>query len=574
MLSRLAFWTTLLILAVYVVWMLALPCFPSQDGPAHLYYVHVLGQLPAHGDATYRHFFRLQHALPPYSLYYYALLLLGKVVPLLLADRLIICLYFVCFVLGFRYLALAIGAAGEWTTVGATLLLLNWSLGMGFVNFCLALALSLWGVGLWMRVLGQRAPARRCGFLLLATIVMLTHPVPVLLLVAVAGVLLAVRFVDAFDEKGHAAWPVAGKADALTLGLACLNLVYVKLFTIGHPLQQDPQAAAGAMSVGAAVAHRASAYAREYGVAFLLGKRLDIAMYRAGLLVLLAVPMALAVQQRLRNRKLGLWSSGDTFLVLGVAVLVGLPFFPAQLNGSYFFADRMVICIWLAFLLAASGWAPAQEAPAARKHERHQGDAGVVQLRPVWDAPVAWGVACVLLVCLLQAALLRASTRLLRPPAETILALERTPVTLSHQLGFLLEDPREPKGGAQEGLAWNPMYWALMHLLRRNEAVMANAPWSEVTILPVGPAPALPEMQIEALKEPLPTQVQAALLRSPEALRRTLASVDFFAVNAFDRPPQGEAEPLLQSVPGQASGWSCRTEGWYRVCRRSAQSGL
>ena len=535
-----------MILAVYVVWMLALPCFPSQDGPAHLYYVHVLSELLGHHDPTYCHFFRLQHVLPPYSLYYYALWLLSQGVPLLLADRLMICLYFLCFVLGFRYLARGIGDAGEWTTMGATSLLLNWSLGMGFVNFCLALAVSLWAVGLWVRILGQRALTKRCGFVLLTTLTMLTHPVPLLLMLAVAGLLLAVRFGQCFRRQGRAAWPAAGKADVGTLALACLNLLYVKLFATGHPLQQDRQGLPGAVSFWAGVAHRASAYAREYGVAFLLGRRLDIAVYRTGLLVMLAVPFALAVQQRLRNRKRGVWSIGDTFLAIGFALLVGLPFFPAQLNGSYFFADRMVICIWLAGLLAASGWRPVRQKAAA---------------------PLL-GLICVS-VLLWQAVLLRASTRLLRPPAEMMLALERTPPTLSHQVGFLMEDAREPKGGAQEGLAWNPTYWALMHLFRRNDAMMANAPWSEVTILPVGPAAALPEMQIEVLKEPLPTHVQAALLQSPEALQRTLRSVDFFGVNAFDRVPRNETEPLLQAFPGDATLWRCTTDAWYRICRRA-----
>ena len=89
---------TVLIVVVYIAWLLSLPAWPSQDGPVHLYYTHVLGALLSHQPTPYTHFYTIKHLLPPYALYYYALLVLSKAVSLLMADRLIVCAYVVLFV--------------------------------------------------------------------------------------------------------------------------------------------------------------------------------------------------------------------------------------------------------------------------------------------------------------------------------------------------------------------------------------------------------------------------------------------------------------------------------------------
>ena len=120
----------LLVAAAYVVWFLCIPAWPSQDGPMHLYYTHILGQLLSHQPTVYARFYVVKHLLPPYALYYYSLLALSKGVPLLLADRLILCAYALSFIFGFRFLARALGPCADEMTLLASLLLLNWPLGI------------------------------------------------------------------------------------------------------------------------------------------------------------------------------------------------------------------------------------------------------------------------------------------------------------------------------------------------------------------------------------------------------------------------------------------------------------
>ena len=43
---------TFVIVLAYIVWILSLPALPTQDGPIHLYYTHVLRALFSHADTT------------------------------------------------------------------------------------------------------------------------------------------------------------------------------------------------------------------------------------------------------------------------------------------------------------------------------------------------------------------------------------------------------------------------------------------------------------------------------------------------------------------------------------------
>ncbi len=536
-----------------------MPSFPTTDGPVHMYYVHVLGSLLSHTNADYAHFFRIRHLLPPYSLYYYALLLLSGFMPMLVADRVIICVYFVSFVFGFRFLARQIGPSADLMALLCTPLLLNWPLGMGFVNFCLSLSFSFWATGLWLKVQGTRTLWGRVGFLVLVTGIMLTHPVPLLLLLAVTGALLLASIVQTTRDAGRFTLPAHGVADLVTLLLASLNVGYVKLFANGNPLKQVNETEGPPTPFWKGVMQQATICPREHALAFVFGRRPDILVYRFALLALLFMAITLAVLQFRRNRRAGIWTRGDTFFLLGGGLFFTLPFIPSQLNGLYFFADRLVICIWLAFLLAASGW-------SAR--------AAIVPAMPdrAGSRPAAWGgfaLACVALALIANITLLTSANRILRPIAQNIRSLSESSLGIRGQVGFMMEDARPMLGEAPEGPSWNPYHWALMHAFRHNEAVIANAPWMHESIIPVAPSATLPEVSITALREPFANQVQRDLLRSPGDLRQTLAKDSFFLVNQVDRSVLTSGEPLLLQAGDEARDWSCAAEAWYRVCRQT-----
>ena len=114
-----------------------MPVFPSQDGPLHLYYVHVFHDLLHHVHGDYFRTYYIGRYLPAYSLYYYGLMALNSIVSLQNADKLIVCIFFLVFGLGVRKLMQVVSPAAVW----APLL-------MGFVNYALATGLACYALAL------------------------------------------------------------------------------------------------------------------------------------------------------------------------------------------------------------------------------------------------------------------------------------------------------------------------------------------------------------------------------------------------------------------------------------------
>lgn len=549
---------TVFIVLAYLAWLLSLPVWPSQDGPIHLYYTQVFGALLSHQPTPYAHFFTIKHLFPPYALYYYALLALSKIVPLVLADRLIICGYVISFIFGFRYFARALGPAADTTTLLATLLLFNWSLGMGFVNFCLSLSFAFWAIGLWLRFQdrsGSRLDLRRrLVFVALAFVIMFTHPVPLLFFLAVCGVFFLVDLLLRKDPRRL--WSRRGSIrDLVTLALAGLTVLYVKLYTTAHPFARvEPEKA----SYLSQLISRTLAYAREDGVIPLFGHIPSIYIYRLAIGVLLVLPIVVGLRQRLRNRAAHVWTHADTMFVLGLLLLVLLPIIPPELNGLFFFAARLPLIVWVGLLLAASGSVSLFIPPSPAKNFK-------------LARAVLLGFALVS-----NAALLAAGERIVRPIARMIAAVDNTPANLSGQVGFVIEDPRDVPLGRVNNPSWYPFFWAYVHVLRHNNAILANAPWMDETILPVGAAPALPVQALPALQLKNPKRVYGALMASPTQRTTLMSLADFFVVSQIDRPNDGfVAKGLIDTVPSDRNLWSCAAgpSEWYLLCEKRPSAG-
>ncbi|HEX4154157.1 MAG TPA: hypothetical protein VHY48_00965 [Acidobacteriaceae bacterium] len=534
---------TLLIVLAYILWLLSMPAWPSQDGPVHLYYTHVFGALLSHHPTPYAHFYTIKHLLPPYALYYYALLALSHVTSLLLADRLILCIYVISFVFGFRYLARALGPSADLTTLLATLLLLNWSLGMGFVNFCLSLSIVFWALGLWLRFAGRPALPQRIVFVLLAILAMFTHPVPLLALLGLAALALILRFLR--DRRATHTLPPFFLRDLLTLIAAALTLGYVKLFTNSHPLAQTAVTASSASrSFLSQLAHNIVDYAAEKGLAFLSGPGVELRLYRIVLLIAIVLPLALAARQRLRNRRQHLWTASDTTLVLGILAILVLPFIPHDLNGSHFFADRLLLLVWLLPIFAATGYTI--RSPRAR-------------------------ASLLLFVLLAQLLILSAANAKLRPVAESIARLDNAPQPIASTpgtLGLLLEDPRP--SAPPPGLAFNPFLWAAANAFRHDNTILANTPWLDLAIIPLGAAPALPAANLPPAALEFPAILRSDLEADPAQRAQLLHSVSFLAIDQSFRRSATGLDPLLTLDHPASLRWSCRNAAtpWLRICNK------
>ena len=527
----------LLITSAYSVWVLSLPLFPTQDGPMHLYYTHVLHALLFGPPGIYPRFYAVRHILPPYASYYYMLMLISRVVPLVVADKIIACIYFFLFALGFRYLANSVGRRGELMALLATPMLLSWSLGMGFVNFCLSTAIVMWALGLWCRAAGTKSHARKVGFVLLAYLAMLTHPVPLLALISFCVVELAIRLTRHRLQQ-PSSLPPNMISDLVYLAGALGTLGYIKLFT--NKIATQAASGEAHASFIAGVLADTKFYLLQRSLSYFGGHTAVDIFIRMTLALLLLAPLALAIHQRVQNHRARRWTLGDTWLAASVVLLLVLPLLPNEVNDAHYFAARLVIFAWLAAMAAASAssWRP-------KKFLRHPG------------LIVSLGIVIINVVTLASA------EHRIRPIARDLARMEAQPSKLDHQVGVLLDGPvylRPPM------LSFDPYFWAGVTQFRHSDSVLLNSPWLVFSVMPLRATPLMPTSRVSpsVMEQPdkfgqfLGTGRQFRELGLPEI---TFAIVDKGAASDPIEVPVG-----LRSETATASTWTCKPEGWYSVC--------
>jgi hypothetical protein len=258
------------------------------------------------------------------------------------------------------------------------------------------------------------------------------------------------------------------------------------------------------------------------------------------LVLALFVPLAIAIRQMLSHRRNGLSTRADGVLVLAITGIVLLPFIPHDLNGSHFFAERLLFVVWTLPMFAASGGS-----------------------RWSWLARLA----AIGFVVLAQIIILPQANAKLRPVAASIAASDKAPgqiVAKPGEIGLVVEDERP--AGAPPGLSFNPFLWAAVNVLRHDDAVMANTPWLDLAIIPLGARDRLPIDGLKPDELEFPSILRIDLMKEPVERERLLSSVDFVLIEQAYRPPAVGPDPLLA---GRERRWNCSTPelNWVRVCR-------
>ena len=536
-----------LLLSAYVGWLLSMPAWPSQDGPVHLYYTRVLGALFSSEPSPFRTYFFIKHLLPPYALYYYTLLAFSHFMPLLTADRVVVCGYVISFVLGFRYAARALGANFGVTSLLASALTLNWALGMGFANFCLSLSFALWAIGLWLRTGSGAEWGRRTGFLALLVVITLTHPVPLLLVLSFCGLDLLCRFF-ATRKSWRVREPRELRNGFATLFVGSLCMIYVKAFTVAHPLKQRTQVPG---TVSQHIVRRIKDLLIVKNVEVLYGRWWQIEVYRVCLGLILVVGVIFAVQQWRRNRAGGVWRPSDSMTVYAACLFVVIPLLPSDMSGAYYFFERLNIMLWISVLLAASGWSPGVTAVSGNRL------ALSAAARQITLASLGAGVFAVLFTAIL----LHAAERTLRPFAMRDYALAHTQLPLQGRLAMVLNGDQERKY-LWAGPPWDPYYWDTVALLRRNDAIMVNAPWLDSPIIPLAETSVVPGSVLPPQLANSPLILVHRLQDTPALRSDVLAKTSVAFFSPVGQGGQHAVPPML------GPAWTCDAPvgAGYRLC--------
>jgi len=526
-----------LLMAAFCICVLSMPLFPSQDGPNHLFDAYIFGKLLTHSPTVYSSYYFIRYLFPPYSVHYYLLVALMKVASPLLADKLVVCLIIITFCCGLRYLAKGIGPSGNVLSLFAFAIVLNWPLAMGFENFCLALAMDLWALGLWVRFAHDRALAKRTLFVLLSFLIALTHPVALPLLVLFCGMDLALRSASSLKCRPLKQDALEFKlADLVTLLCSGCFIFYIALFIDNHAAGSNktaPYSATWTMRT----------YPAMYGLAFFGKHGIESIFYRALLILVFFIAIYIAfaaVRQRSGISRLG---QPESFLAITLLTFIVLPFVPRSINDPYYLVVRMLVVVWVGAIASASGH------------------------------------------------------RTLNRQTQAILALTATVIALlilaigvhrvypiAHRIAIVQKEERLPEGSigicipGYEGSDYTypviyslPYEWGCSHYFRENNAVMLNAPWMDSTYFPMGPKPALLTGKVNFAILQQPIEFRKELVQSKELQDLVFPHIHFI----FFSDPEHSATPatigkVLQLDP--KDHWACHHNDWYTICRKTPLS--
>ncbi|MBT3269502.1 hypothetical protein HN371_20325 [Candidatus Poribacteria bacterium] len=125
--------------------------FPSQDGPAHINNANVLREYNHPDRTVFREYYVLNTNPEPNWAGHIVLAALMYVVPMLVAEKLLLSGYVLLLALSARYAAGAVRPEGRWVAVLAFPFTYNYLLHMGFYNFCYSLPMYFIVLGLWVR---------------------------------------------------------------------------------------------------------------------------------------------------------------------------------------------------------------------------------------------------------------------------------------------------------------------------------------------------------------------------------------------------------------------------------------
>ncbi len=519
------------VVAAFCVWLLSLPLFPTQDGPMHRYYIHILDSLLHHGSRY--GMYRIRQPFPPYATHYLLLLLLSKLFAYDLAEKLFVCLSIIAFAYGLRLCATVAGPAGRWVSFLAAPLFLPWALMMGFFNFYLGTALFLFAAAFW-QLASERSPGFWFAFAGTVLVLTFTHPVPLLLLLAVCGLdlliggLLRHRFsirtwVPA-DRRRIAAFAFLCAAFLVPASLVSRQGAHSTFADFGLHL---PFVRTSALLMGVSPYNTRSA-------------NLFINLYRLSLYAVLLFSLVLAVQTARRLWRERVWNLSATFLLCTALLALSLPFLPDTLNGGVYFATRILPMVWIGLLVAAG----AVDVPFARTYR----------------------IAFTLFAAALAILTLIPAELFIRPVANDLKAAELASVPRQASGVLLVGYGLHDYVRFQKQLAFDPYYWGASLALIGRDDVILDAPWMNLNIIPVEavrPGPLI----VGGLDDAHTTKNDSPHFGHslPVDEEAQLAGASEFIL--FPGTPEELERGLrTQLEPAEAARFHCSRAGWYLLC--------
>ncbi|HEY0785219.1 MAG TPA: hypothetical protein VGD62_05060 [Acidobacteriaceae bacterium] len=525
--SNLLSGTALLLLLTYLLW---LPTFPSGDGPLHIYFANILWSLARH-QPGYAPYYAIRHLIAPYSLHYFALIFFEKFLSSANAEKLFVTMVVLNTALGFRFLARRLGDHAALASLWMVPLLLTWSMGGGLLNFSFAIGVAYWAFAFWTMLHPAGSPRALAGFVVALAVLVLSHPVPLLVLCAFVGADLLLVWLEA-RRFGR---PMQGLGvRAVAFALSCLAMVVPTLLADKgkvnaiwpdlHPHVDLLIELVRAQCVGL------------FGGAGVLQ-----VIYTLGLLAIVPGALLLVGRGMLPHLRAGASTPAERLLVIAVVYLLATLSFPHSLNGSYYFPQRMWDLLWPLILACAA---------AASLGPRLERGLALV------------GAALVLVFAVL-------TVQTLGPAARKEAALGQVHFEAGSRGLFV--QPLSATHPYAGGFTYPVFFWSGARAVANSHAILLNSPWLDLSILPVkenGQAGLLVDEQSKATTEHPWDLLQ--VLETPSAARdRALAHADFLLYGDPIATRPDVHAPVAAMLADRQMLWTCSYSDFYAACTRN-----
>jgi hypothetical protein len=332
----------LLVLHLVPIW--AFRFFPTQDGPSHQALTYILKQYDRPDAGLLRQYFALnREALPNGFIFFLTARVLGFLsVPM--AEKVVLTVYAALLPLSVRYTLRGIDRRAGFLAVLSFPFVYNYTLHMGFFNFCYSLPAFFFTLGYWLRHGERMTLPRTAALALLILWVYFCHPVTLALTLAALFTLAGWRLL----QDPGALWPRIRRW-LLPPALACLPALALMASFLGRRIGSR-------VLFLVPLREKIASLAALYSLASLDA----LSAVLAGALALLFYVLALLC---LRRRGSGP-SAVRTGLLLVVLIFVVVCLLaPSDLAGGGFINHRLSLFPFLALIL----WLGTFEHPAARR---------------------------------------------------------------------------------------------------------------------------------------------------------------------------------------------------------------
>jgi len=413
--------------AAWLAVIVSQPFFPTLDGPGLLYVTDAIRHL-LRNPAAYGGAYALGHIVGSHVVFIYLLMGLSVFMGAIAAEKTLIAGYVVAFWLASRYL---INSVADGNRNGLSIVCLPFALGaaayLGFYDFILGVAATLFACGYWIRSTRRWTRWRVAGFLPIGVLLIALHPITTFVFLVFAGIH---TLIDQLME-----WR-GGRFRLRALAAPVLQLFVVGLLLLAAtPLPANPDPSSfTAVPIGQRL--REIATLRPVCP-------FESRTYRLALTALCVSAIVILLLTLLRDGRSSLQPAFCALLLSSAAMLGAYLAVPDTIHENAYFLERFAIFAVL-FLLAATA---------------------IVTASLPRLALIGIGVAVVAYTALFQYSVNREY-------ASQWSQVFQAPVVSHARMGALvLESPDNAE------LIYGPQQWVGAHYFRRSQLAMLNAPW-------------------------------------------------------------------------------------------------